>query len=351
MATFDEYITSITQDHYIPKIVDNVLNSNVAAVRWLQNAKAWSGEQLKVPFKFKKSTSGGSFAPGDTFVTAKVNTRQKLAFDPKWYYQSIALLGPEVDVNATNETQVISLIETESQSASQDMIDDIGDIFYSTGVGTDFLGIGGINDDGSELATYGELSRSSFPQLNADVTTVGGALTLKIMAGSQDAAKRGSMKPTIALTTETQWTNYEELIQPQLAANYSVVGTPRVTRGATVQPGVPLGPGQAGFDALMHRGTPVVADEKCPEGVMHWINENFLAWHGLKPVWATPVVFGSSTIEGWNASPDVPSNNHGFSVTQWKEPSNQYSRIRQLLLAGNLVSGGPRYHSKDTGLT
>lgn len=351
MPTFDEYLTSITQDHFLPKVVDNVLNSNVAAVRWLSKGKAWMGEQLRIPFKYQKNTSSGSFAPGDTFVTAKVNTRQRLAFDPKWYYQSVTLLGPEVDVNAINETQVINLVKTEMESASQDMVDSIGTVFYGTGTGDDFLGLGGIIDDGSNLGTYGGLSRTTFTQLNSDVTSSAGNLTIAIMASSQDAAKRGSQKPTIGITTESVWTDYEALVASQLAANYSVMGTPRVTRDATVQPGLPLGPGQAGFDALMHRGTPIVADEKSTSGTIFWVNENHLGWYGIKPVWATPISLGSTTIEGYYSGNDVPSDNHGFSVTEWKEPSNQYARVKQILLAGNLISGGPRYHSKDEGLT
>ena len=100
----------------------------------------------------------------------------------------------------------------------------------------------------------------------------------------------------------------------------------------------------------MHRGVPLVADEKCNSGEMYFINENFLDWYGLKPVWAKPISVTSNTIEGYYDA-DVPSANHGFHWTDFKEPTNQYSRSGQIILEGNLISGGPRYSSKLESLT
>ena len=60
--TFDAYVQSITQDKIVPKVVDNILNSNVLALRILGKQKPWSGESLKFPIKYQKSTTGGSFS-------------------------------------------------------------------------------------------------------------------------------------------------------------------------------------------------------------------------------------------------------------------------------------------------
>jgi len=75
--TFDDYIQTITQDQIVPKIVDTVLAGNVIALRFLSNGKPWSGETLKVPFKYQKSSSGGAFDGFDTFNTTKYNTRSR----------------------------------------------------------------------------------------------------------------------------------------------------------------------------------------------------------------------------------------------------------------------------------
>lgn len=351
MATpFDTFVTSLTQDGLLPKAVDNILDSNVATVRWLSRAKAWVGETLKIPIKYRKSTSGGSYGIGDTFTTSKVNTRQLLSFDPKFFYQNVTLFGPEVDVNAISESQVINMITIEMESAAQDAMDGVGTLFYGIESGNDFQGVQGIIDDGTFSSTYGGQTRSSNTHLNSTVTTVSGPLTLALMASAQSGAKRGSLKPTIVVTTESVWDDLEALIQPTLSANYQVMGPHKVTRDATVAPGQALGPGQVGFDALMHRGTPVVADEKCNSGEMYFVNETFLDWYGLKSVWNNPIKVASSTIQGYYDA-DVPSENHGFHWTDLKEPTNENARSGQILLQGNLVSGGPRYSSKLESLT
>jgi hypothetical protein len=350
MATFDEYLTSITQDHIMPKVIDNVLKSTVASVRWLSNGRAWMGEQLKIPFKNAKNTSSGTFGLGDTFVTDKVSTRKLLKFDPKFYYANVSLFGPEVDVNAISESQVVNLVKTEMQSVQQDAMEEVAGLMYGVGTGNNPQGLQGIIDDGTFLATYGEQTRSSVTNLNSNVNTVSGPLTLALMAAQQSNAKRGSMKPTIILTTESLFDDLEELLQPQLAANYSVMGPHKVTSRATVMPGQSLGPAQAGFDAIMHRGVPVAGDEMCNSGEMYFINETFLQWYGLKSQWAKPISLASDTIEGPYAA-DVPSKNHGFNWTGFKEPTNQYARNGQILLLGNLISGGPRYNSKLESLT
>jgi len=350
MSTFGEYITSITQDSILPKVVDNVLNSNVACTRWLSKGKKWSGETVKVPFKNGKNTSSGAFGLGGVFQTAKVNTRLTLSFDPKFYYANVTLFGPEVDVNSITESQVVNLVKIEMESTMQDAMDEVGGLFYSAGAGDNFMGVQGIVDDGSFAPTYGNQTRSVVTNINSNVSTVGGPLTLALMASAHSAAKRGSTKPTISIMTEAIWDDYEALIQPQLQATYQVLGSAKVTRDGTVAAGQALGPGQAGFDALMFRGVPQVADEKCNAGEYYDINENHIQWYGLSSVWAKPIKLTSETIDGVYEK-DVPSDNHGFHWTDFKEPSNQYARSGQLLLLGNMISGGPRNHSKLEQLT
>lgn len=350
MATFDGYLTSITQDHILPKVVDNVLNANVACVRWLSKGKQWMGEQMKVTFKNSKNTSSGAFGLSDTFTTAKVNTRLQMAFDPKFYYANVTLFGPEVDVNSISETQVVNLVKTEMESTMQDMMDDIGGLFYSIGAGNNFLGVQGIVDDGTFLATYGGQTRANVPNINSSVSTVNGPLTLALLQSCYRGAKHGTMRPTIGITTEGLWDDYESILQPTLQANYNVMGGYKVTSGATVQPGQALGPAQAGFDALLYRGMPLVADEKCNDGELYMVNENYIQWYGIKSQWAKPIKVTSETIDGVYAE-DVPSENHGFHWTDLKDAYNQYARAGQILLLGNLISGGPRYHGKLESLT
>ena len=347
--TFDTYVTSITNHEIVPKVVDNILNSNVLALRILGNSKPWNGETLRFPIKYQKSTSGGSFSGLDTFSTAKVNTRQTLSFDPRGYYHSVVLSGMEVDVNAT-PAGVLNLVKVEMESAQQDMVDSIGTLFYGDGTGNsnkDFLGLDAIVDDATSVVTYGSLSRNTYTMLRATRTASGGTLTTDLMGALYDNCARGAKKPTLIVTTEAIWTIYEALLQPTVQANFNASGYAQVTRNGIAQSRGAL-QGEIGFDALFYRGVPLVRDEKCTSQTMFMLNEEYLQWYGLKSHKYSPISLTSSQTDG--VYEDAPKTT-GFSWSGLKEPTNQYSSVGQFILEGNLVSPAPRYMGRLTGIT
>ena len=160
MAALGTRVTTTTQDKLLPKVVDTILNSNVFATRILSKASRFSGERMKFPVKYAKNTTGTSFAGFDTFPTSATDNRVNLEFVPKFYQMTVALPLDELSANATEE-KVIDLAKIELASTAQDMADDIGTLFYSTGTGNgskDFLGLGAIVDDATDVATYCTLS-------------------------------------------------------------------------------------------------------------------------------------------------------------------------------------------------
>lgn len=336
---FSEKVKSVTQDKIVPKVVDTVLGSNVLTTRLMGNAEKWSGEQIKPPVKYKSSSTGGSFSGYDTFDTGEEDTRVRMAFSPRGYYQSITLSGMKVDVNAT-DAQILDLIKTEMESGRDDMIDGIGDVIYGDGTGNnnkDFRGLKAAVDDTTNVTNYGGLSRSTYTTLQSSVTSVGGALSLSAMATMYSNCKVGSDKPTLIVTTESIWDDYEALAQPTVSTN--VDGYRQVTRNGIAKSQKGLA-GELGFDALFYRGKPVVSDEKCPSGYMWFLNEKYLKFYGLKSKWYEPVKLGSSTHEGYYSN-DEPSPNHGFSWSGLKEPVNQYARIGQIIVEGDLINRNP----------
>src|SRR3990167_579738 len=347
--TFDSYVQSVTQDEIVPKIVDNILNSNVLTLRILGNGKSWNGETLKFPFKYQKSTAGGSFSGLDNFYTTKINTRQVLSFDPRGYYQSVVLPGMEVDVNAT-PAGVLNLVKVEMESAQMDMIDSIGTLMYADGTGNsnkDFLGLDAIVDDATSVATYGGLARSTYSMLNATRTASGGTLTPALMGALYDNCTRGGERPSLIVATEAIWTIYEALLQPTVQANYDAKGYAQATRSGVAESRGAL-QGEIGFDALFFRGVPFVRDEKCTSQTLWMLNEKYLNWYGLKSHKYSSISLSSSNFQG--VYEDAPKAT-GFSWSGLKEPTNQYAEIGQIILEGNLVSAGPRYMGRLTGIT
>jgi len=352
---FTTRVSSLTQDKLLPKVVDNILDGNILALRLIGNAKKWSGVNMKKPVKYQKSETGGSFAGLDAFDTSTSETRKVPSYDLRAVYQSVAIPGIEKAVNAT-DSRVMDLVKVEIESAQEDMLDNIGDMIYGDGTGNankDFLGLGAIVDDSTDVDTLGGITRSTDTWWKAIRTASGGTVSLTKMATLTSAVAGGSslrQRPSMFVCDETVWDLYESLLSATVRANYEAYGYPVVTRnskGAMRQSQALKG--TAGFAALTFRGIPVVADEKAPVETLYALNENYIDWYGCKSPDLTSISLGAGQIDGIYA--DVPSKNHGFGWTGFKVPTNQFGEVGQIILLGNLLTWQPRRHGKLTGIT
>ncbi|MEK7180005.1 MAG: phage major capsid protein [Patescibacteria group bacterium] len=347
MSALGTRVTTTTQSKLLPKVVDTILNSNVLATRVLSKASKFNGERMKFPVKYAKNTTGTSFAGFDTFSTSATDNRVNLEFVPKFYQMSVALPLDELSGNATEE-KVIDLAKLELSSTAQDMADDIGTLFYSTGAGNgskDFLGLETIVDDATNTVTYGTLSRNTYTTLRSTVTASSGTLSLAKMSTLYNAVSSGSQTPTLGLTTEVVFSLYEQLLQPQerIAKTVSQFST----QGNLGKAGTGL-VGGTGFTGLYYKGFPVLADEKCTSGVLYFVNEDFLDWYALPVAMTTPIKYRSQDIEG-NDYSDVEGL--GFSWSDWIKPTNAASIVGHIYLGGELISSNPKRHGKLTGIT
>ena len=348
MAAFGNRVTTTTQSKLLPKVVDTILNSNVLATRILTKASKWNGERLKFPVKYAKNTTGQSFSGFDSFSTAATDNRVNLEFVPKFYQMTVALPLDELSVNATEE-RVLDLAKLEMQSTAQDMADDIGTLFYGDGTGNgskDFLGLEAIVDDGTNAATYGSLSRTTYSsQLRSTVTASSGTLSLVKMANLYSAVTSGSQKTTLGVTTEVIFNLYESLLQPQerIAKDVSMMKS----GGNMGKAGTGM-VGGTGFTGLYYKGFPILADEKATAGVLYFLNEDFLDWYALPVAMTTPVSYRSQDIEG-NDYSEVTGL--GFSWSDWIKPTNSASVVGHIYLGGELISQNPKRHGKLTGIT
>lgn len=352
--TFDAQVQTLTQDYIVPKVTDNVLQSNVLTLIMLANGKPWMGEQYKCPVKLSSHTQGGSFDDYSEFQTANENVRQNAYFDPRGYYQSVVIGGISRSVNEISKTQLLNLVKVEMESVHQDMVDDIGTIFYADGTGNsnkNFLGLAAGVDDGGNVATYGGLSRSTYTAWASVEQTSVGAFDFSKARTLMNSATRGNQKPNILVTNETVFGYIEADYTSTVDGNYTVVeGARAKLTSAGVVPQSRGGlVGQAGFDILYYGGTPIVKDDKSTAGFLWALNTNFFRWYGIKPAEANPVDLKSLYHDG-NDYDKVPSS-LGFGWTGFVRPAKQYSWIGQMLLLGNMFTPAPALHSSSAGIT
>lgn len=350
--SFSDRVNTTTEQFLVPQVVDTILKENTFATNMLSRGKDSRSRQsasvtdikssvMLFPVKYQKGISGTSFAGFDTLPTTASDTRVNMTFEPKFYATNVALPLTEIAANMT-DNQVLSLAEVEMRTRAQDMADDIGTLFYGTGAGNagkDFAGLEGIVDDGTNTATYGGLTRTTYPTLNSTVTASGGTLSLQKMATLYNAISNGDITPTEIYTTPTIHSLYESLLTPMQRMNTTLGARPGTTAGT-------------GYVDLYYKGMPVYKDRKCTSGVMYMINGDRLNFFAL-PFTPTPdykkVSLASKDVKG-NVYSEV--DGLGFSWSGWVHLTNAAAVNSYIVLGGELIAdGGGSFHGKLTGIT
>lgn len=334
---YGQRIQSTVQTEYLPFAVDAVLNSNVLFQRVVRASKKWSGRTLRQPIKVSKNSTGTSFRGFDTLSTSASDNRRVLEFTPSFYQITCALPGDELSV-ADTDAKVLDLMKLTIQSDTEDMADDLGTIFYADGSGNgskDPSGLEEIVDDGTNVASYGGLTRSTFdPVLDSTVTASGGTLTLAQVDTLWANVSSGSQRPTVFYTTEAVFNFYGQLLRPQ----------ERIVKEAGRVKGLH---GGTGFSGLDYNGKPILADEKCTAQVLYAVNEDFLDFFALPFFGAKPVQY-KSQIEGNDYGAPVGL---GFSWSDWIIPANSASVVGHIYFGGEFITNNPKRHGKLTGIS
>lgn len=325
-------VQTTVQTKYLPFVVDTVLNSNVLFQRIVRGSKKWGGRTLRVPIKYAKNTTGTSFAGMDTFSVAATNNRQFMDFTPSFYQITCALPGDELSVADTDD-KILDLMKLTIQSDTEDMADDLGTIFYADGTGNsnkDPLGLAALNDDGTNVATLGGLSRATYTTLKSTLTAQA-TLTLASVDTLWINVTSGAQKPTAIYTTEAVYSYYGQLLRPQ----------ERITKDVGTMKGLS---GGTGFTALSYNGKPILMDEKCTSGTFQMLNEDYLDFYALPYKFAKPVSY-KSQIEGNDYDAPVGL---GFSWSDWIIPANSASVVGHIYFGGQFITTNPKRHGKLT---
>lgn len=363
--TFSERVVSQTRQYLLPKVVYNVLGSNVLATRLIGNGKKGKGVAVEKAIKYRLSGQASSFSALDTFQATQLDTKIRLSYDMRAVRQPVGVSGLEIMANQDAEVQSTDLVKEALEETQDELFDAVGDYLYGTGLGNggkDPNGIGAIVDDGTIVPNIGNQSRSSYPVLDATVTNLSGlGLSLARLATLYSAVSSGTgmTTPTLMISNETVWDLYESLLTPIVRENYSMMGYYSVgQKGGATRGGSNEGlSGTQGFVALTYKGIPYVRDEKAPSGKLFMLNENWIDWYG----WAVAgeaarttgyesISFAHTQTEGTYTETPMSSFT-GFNWSGFKSPTNQFAGIADVILVGNLASWQPRRHGRFDNVT
>lgn len=352
--TFQQQIQDFTYQRILPTLVDNVNNSNILWARGFNQPETWTGPTIWSSLTTANSATGGSYSGMDEFSTTNMSNTVKMVFHPAAYYQSIVVPGLDRAVNASKGAQAISLILQKMDEGKTAAAMALGSQIYNFGLGKDIDGFGLIFDNGSNTASYGDLSRSAYPGINADVTSVvNNIITLDYLSSEADnvsAAGNNESVPTIGLMQPAVWRYIEGIIQVMLGARYETTQTKGYDRvsggvpiGTSVRPSDPMLGGAAGFNSITYRNRPLVADNQATAQTFFWANEYWLKGSRLLQDNLRSIDSNIKITEGTLKSNPMPS---AFQWRDFMNSINQNGELGVLLFAGNYYCRQPRRQGK-----
>lgn len=347
----NDRVNNITLEDINAKVVDTINKSSEVMKRVVSQPGRWNGRAKQIPIFTNNSTLGQSFKSTETFDTAIDMNTVNMNFFPTGYAQPVGVSIVERAINAT-PAGVVDLYQVSYQYAQNSMITSLAQIFYGYGSGNDFDGFGNAVDNGTNTSSYGGLTRSSFPTINAFlVTASGGVLDLATMAAADDGSTiSGNEAETsnVIMTTQAVWSLYDSLLEPQARyATQPSLGS--FINGSTNVNGNPDNGLQlsAGATSVMYRGKPIVRDQKASAGSMFFWNENWFRFNSL-PLKDLSIV--ATTESATNGAYD----NYKVSAFQFREmmmPVNQLSEVGIFVMYGDLFCENPNRNALISGIT
>lgn len=299
-------ISSLTQKYLIPKLVDNVFESNAL----LQRAKkrGWydtidGGTKVTQPLAYAKSTAAGWYSGSATLNTDDTQQITEAEWDWKTSYASINISRID-ELKNSGKNAVINHLKSKVQLAEKTLKDILGTAIFSDG--SDTAMFEGIKLIAAATGTHGNIAKATYSwwQGNVDSTTT--AITPAALNALLGDCTIDSDGPTVVVTTQDIFDDLWNAIQPQQ----------RFADEETLK---------AGFKNLIFNGRPVIVDSHCDSGYLYALNEMYLQM--------------------------IAHKDENFRFSGFRMPTNQNIKVAQIFWAGAMCSSNNRMHGMMTSLT
>ena len=308
-SNFDEILTT-TLNNYVPKLTDNIFSARplfYALTNGQTIRRISGGAKIVVPIIYGTNSTAGSYATTDTISTTAQTGISAAEYDWKQYAVTVTINGLEEAKN-NGEAQIIDLLEGKIFQAQETVIENMNTMFYADGTGNsskDMLGLAAIVDSTGTVGGINQAGSGNSFWASSE-TAQGGAITTAAMATMYNNVSVGNDQPTMIITTQDVYEDYEALLTDQIRYTDTDVA-------------------DAGFQNLLFKGAPVIFDGACTAQTMYFLNNKYLRLVGHSDTW--------------------------FKPTPFVRPTNQDAVFSQILSYGNLTCSNRARQGKLTGVT
>lgn len=305
MALTYDQISAITEKKFIPKLYDNIFQSNPllerAKKKWYE--KIDGGTSIMIPLNYAQTSAGGFYAGADTLSTVDNDVITAAEFAWKQLYVNISINRLD-EIKNSGDAAKLKLVKQKTQIAEKTIADTLGTGLYN--LGTAAKAVGGLRLALSTSNTVGGIPQTTYSWWGAQIDSSTTTLSLAAMQAVDNNATVGNDSPTVIMATRALYNSFYGLLQPQQ----------RFMDSETAK---------AGFSALMFNGKPVIVDAHQASGYMMFLNENYLhlCYH-----------------------PD-----EDFRFEPFQKPVNQNVKVAKIYWAGNMGYSNLRMQGALTALT
>ena len=263
-------LTYVTRRAFIPKLVVQLYNSTPLLAALIANSQQASGgvSSVTVPVQGAQFVNAQWSDYSGSFAQPSV---QQGAFNAEYNLKLMITPVPFLGMEgvAQQDAAIIPLVEARMNDATNVMMDAMATALYNNYTNTQqFIGLPGAIDDGTNLATYGNINRSPYTWWKSKVYNAGNVNPTRqnVLQYISGTVKNGAEVPSFGVCGFGTWT----LLAQDFVGQEQYVITPGSGFDADSN-----GP-QAAFRALMVAGVPIYPDPYCPEGTVYFVNTNYL---------------------------------------------------------------------------
>lgn len=253
--TWDQ-VSGITEKVFMPKLADNIFDSNPLLKRLKQKSyeKLSGGTSIMVPLNYATTTASGWYTGADTLSTSDNENITSAEYAWKQIYANISITRLD-ELKNSGDAQKVSLVKSKMQIAEKTIMDTMGTALYNAGTTTNALvGLRAIVDTSS---TVGGIAQGSYSWWQGQLDSSSTTLSISALQTIFNLCSIDSDGPTVAMATRANYNRLYALLQPQ-------------------QRFMDADTAKAGFSSLMFNGIPFIADSHAPANHVFFLNENYL---------------------------------------------------------------------------
>lgn len=317
-----------------PELVNNIVNDeDPVLMRLLNDAKKFEGENYQVPLLKSIPDTGGSYSGFDTLNTVDEQVRTAAEFEDRELYESITVNSLD-KLKGRSKMAAVDHVKAKMESAQKFLAYRFATQLYSDGTGNsskDIDGLDAVCDDGTNVATYAGIDKTTETWFQGQYTDSAAVLTEAIMDTHIDEVSDTNDDPTMIVTTYALWSKLSQLLgadQQTLVNGYQKLA-PSYKSKKPMEFGI-----NGGFNTISYRGIPVVRSKYAATGYMYFLNEKY-----LQMFYRDQAPLGRKNLK------------KGFAFEDMIKAQNQDGEVGRIHFYGNLVCDRPGRQGVRRGLT